>query len=165
MRGADLSVVQDPGSPAAKGETFARGPAWHLPCSVVAMHACWRATPMSTTKSRVFIGLFLAAALVAALPGTAEAQRRGIVRAPARSVVFVGGFGPRYAFYDPFFFDFQWGYGPYPYGPWGPYGYGPYGPYGYGRYDNSASIRLLVKPKEAEVYVDGYRAGIVDSYA
>ena len=47
----------------------------------------------------------------------------------------------------------QWRYGPY-----------RYGPYFYGRYDYSGSLRLEVKPKEAEVYVDGYRAGIVDDY-
>jgi hypothetical protein len=62
-------------------------------------------------------------------------------------VVFVGGY-----FYDPFF-------GPYPW--WSPAAY-PY-PY-YPAYDDRASLRLLVKPKEASVYVDGYYAGTVDDF-
>ena len=57
----------------------------------------------------------------------------------------------------------QWPYGPYRY-PYPMPPYGPYGPYGYGRYDYSAALRLEVKPKEAEVFVDGYRAGIVDDF-
>lgn len=39
------------------------------------------------------------------------------------------------------------------------YGY----PYGYA-YDNSASLRLQVSPREAEVFVDGYYAGTVDDF-
>jgi hypothetical protein len=46
--------------------------------------------------------------------------------------------------------DAQWRY-PYPY---------PYG--GYAR--SLASVRVLVTPKEAQVYVDGYYAGIVDDF-
>lgn len=59
-------------------------------------------------------------------------------------------------FYDPFY-DPWFGFGyQYPY---------PYPPYGYGRrFDNGASIRVMVTPKEAEVYVDGYYAGIVDDF-
>ena len=41
---------------------------------------------------------------------------------------------------------------------WGPYSY-PHSYYGPG-----AAVRLKVKPKEAEVYVDGYYAGIVDDF-
>ena len=63
------------------------------------------------------------------------------------------GFG----FYDPFwydpFFDAQWGV-------YGPYGYPPY------RYniDPGAAVKLEVKPNKAEVYVDGFYAGIVDDF-
>jgi hypothetical protein len=65
-----------------------------------------------------------------------------------------------------------WGgyWGPYGWGGyWGPYGWGgywgPYGPYGYpGYYDNGGELRLEVAPKEAQVYVDGYVAGIVDDF-
>jgi hypothetical protein len=42
-------------------------------------------------------------------------------------------------------------------GPWAPY------PYGYYR-AGAASVRVLVKPKQARVYVDGYYAGIVDDF-
>ena len=55
-----------------------------------------------------------------------------------------------------------------PWGPWGPYGpYGP-GPYrGYPRYvidEFSAALRFDVKPKDAEVYVDGALAGEIDDF-
>jgi hypothetical protein len=43
-----------------------------------------------------------------------------------------------------------------------PYGYPP--PYQIGYGEPLASVRLDVKPKEAEVYVDGYYAGIVDDF-
>jgi hypothetical protein len=56
---------------------------------------------------------------------------------------------------------------PYPVGPWwGPYPY-PYPPYGgwrvYGNWQ-SAQVRLDVTPKDAQVYVDRYYAGVVDDY-
>ncbi len=55
---------------------------------------------------------------------------------------------------------------------WNPYWYGYYGHrYGYaawdwgGRYDYyTGSLRLKVRPRSAEVYVDGYYAGQVDNY-
>jgi hypothetical protein len=80
----------------------------------------------------------------AVFPRTALAQPRG---GRAHNVVFVGGY-----FYDPFF-------GPYPW--WGPAAY-PY-PY-FPIYDNRASVRVMVTPKEAAVYVDGYYAGVVDDF-
>lgn len=78
-----------------------------------------------------------------------------------RGGVVIGGFYDPF-FYNPFVGPFGWGYGwgAYPYG-----GYGPYGVYGYGRpADVSGAARLLVTPKDAEVYVDGYRAGRVDDF-
>jgi hypothetical protein len=80
--------------------------------------------------------------------------------------VAVGFYAPLY--YSPFYSPFGWGFG---YG-WGaPYGaYGPYapyavGPYGYAHpYDIGGSARIQVTPKEAAVYVDGYRAGRVDDF-
>jgi hypothetical protein len=48
-----------------------------------------------------------------------------------------------------------------PYGSWGPYA--PYG-YGYGFRDDTATLRLQVSPREAEVFVDGYSAGAVDDF-
>ncbi len=85
--------------------------------------------------------------------------------------------GYPYGWYSPWYgawgwnigLGFGWGY-PYSYGGY-PYAYGyPYGyPYGspysnqaYGFY--SASLKLEVTPKTAEVFVDGYRAGIVDDF-
>ncbi len=53
---------------------------------------------------------------------------------------------------------------------WNPYWYGYYGHgYGYtawggGTFDYTGSLRLKVQPRSAEVYVDGYYAGLVDSY-
>jgi hypothetical protein len=49
-----------------------------------------------------------------------------------------------------------WGYGPY-------WGY-PYPYWGPGYYDTNAELRLEVKPKQAQVYLDGYYAGIVDDF-
>jgi hypothetical protein len=79
------------------------------------------------------------------------------------------GYGLGYFSYDPFLFS---GYG-YP----GAYGYDPYGGYdpayggggyssGYGTraYRGSGSIRLKVKPANAQVYVDGYYVGVIDSF-
>jgi hypothetical protein len=79
-----------------------------------------------------------------------------------------------------------WGYSPYGFYPYGyglyglsmgyfyydplygnPYGYG-YGGYGYGlanaAENNYGAIKLKVKPKDAEVYVDGYYIGRVDDF-
>jgi hypothetical protein len=76
------------------------------------------------------------------------------------------GFGLGYFAYDPFLFG---GYGGYGYGPYQG-GYGPgYDPYqgGYGSesgYRGVGSIRLKVKPADAQVYVDGYYVGTVDSF-
>lgn len=107
-----------------------------------------------TVTRRVQTWVFVAAAagLVAALPSSAEAQRRRVVvRAPVvRSVVYVG---PRV--YRPYWYDgwYQWGpYYPYPYG------------YRYPVFDTAASLRIQVTPREAEVYVDGYPAGTVDDF-
>ena len=81
-------------------------------------------------------------------------------------------YGLGYLYYDPFY------YGGYGYG-WGdPFGYG-YGSgygggYGYGggsggyavsrSYHESGNLRLKIDPKNAEVYVDGYYVGVVDSF-
>ena len=73
---------------------------------------------------------------------------------------------PEYGFYP-------WGFGGLgfgsPYGgyddPWyGRGGYESYGGYGAYRTDESGAIRLNIKPREAQVYVDGYYAGVVDDF-
>jgi hypothetical protein len=63
-----------------------------------------------------------------------------------------GGFG--YGFgYSPLFYGYDPFWGPYPYG----YGY-PYS------VRAQSSVRVEVMPKQAEVYVDGYRAGVADDF-
>jgi hypothetical protein len=77
----------------------------------------------------------------------------------ARPTVFIGGY-----YYPRFYRASLW------YEPWAPglYGYGPfyyqYPIYGPRRYDGSGSVRIEVKPREAEVFVDGYFAGRVDDF-
>ncbi|MGH9144130.1 MAG: PEGA domain-containing protein [Vicinamibacterales bacterium] len=86
---------------------------------------------------------------------TSEAQVRGHGRGRTSVVVVGGGFYSPY-YYDPFFFADPW-YGGYQY-PIRPYGYG------YRFAEADASVRLEVTPKEAEVFVDGYYAGVVDDF-
>ena len=60
----------------------------------------------------------------------------------------LGGLGlGAYGYYDPW----NWGW------------YDPYPPAGYG-YGYDGSLKIKVKPRHAEVYVDGYFAGAVDDY-
>jgi hypothetical protein len=88
-----------------------------------------------------------------------------------------GGYYPSWYYpYYPlsygFFWDPWWGYG-YPYGGYGyglgfgsgyGYGYGSYGAYAGPAYQIYGGIRLKVRPREAEVFVDGYFAGVVDDF-
>ena len=104
---------------------------------------------------------------VAALPHEAEAQRR-VVRHPSSRgvVVYARPYYPVY--YSPFYAGWYGGwYGPgwYGWNSWYPYDfYGQYyPPYGY-RYDPTGSARIEIKPREAEVYVDGYLVGTVDDF-
>jgi hypothetical protein len=100
---------------------------------------------------------------VALLPHEAEAQRR-VVHHPSGRVVYAHPYYPRY--YSPFYAGWYGGwYGLGWYGGWYPYGfYGPYyPPYGYA-YDPTGSARIEIKPREAEVYVDGYLVGTVDDF-
>jgi hypothetical protein len=68
---------------------------------------------------------------------------------------FYGG----YYGYSPYYYSGYYGYSPYYYGSGGYYGAGRSG-YGY----RTGSLRLLVQPNQARVYVDGYYAGIVDDF-
>lgn len=64
--------------------------------------------------------------------------------------------------YDPFYYGTLGGY----YGGYGnPYG-GYQGGYGAGSYSRvgTGSVRLKIKPRDAEVYVDGYYVGTVDQF-
>jgi hypothetical protein len=70
------------------------------------------------------------------------------------------GFGLGSFYYDPFW----WGFSPW-YGGYGGYGYGYGGGHDYRQSDQlTGEIKVKVKPKEAEVYVDGYFVGIVDDF-
>jgi hypothetical protein len=111
----------------------------------------------------------------AALPTEAEAQRRAVRRPTVRrSVVYVAARPYYRPYYRPFYAGFYSGWysgwygsgfygwpGWYPYGMYGQY----YPPYGYGyRYDYAGAARIEVKPREAEVYVDGFLVGSVDDF-
>ncbi len=98
-----------------------------------------------------------------AWPATADAQRRRAVRRAGPVLQTRAWYGPGYGYFNPYFYRpyafhpyaFRpYGYGPYQYGGWGPYPY--YGAHG--------SLRIQVKPEATEVYVDGYYAGVADSY-
>lgn len=92
------------------------------------------------------VAFILTLAVLSALwPAAADAQPRHV----RGSAVVVGGY-----FYDPFFGPYPWYSYPYPY---------PYGWYSTA-YEPVAELRLLVTPKDAAVYVDGYFAGIVDDF-
>jgi hypothetical protein len=113
---------------------------------------------------------------LALIPAAAEAQRGGrpsggappAGRPPGGhpgggTVVVRGGYyGGYYGGYP--YMGFGWGWGPY-WGSWyGPYWGYPYPYWGPGYYDDSAELRLEVKPKQTNVYVDGYYAGVVDDF-
>jgi hypothetical protein len=79
------------------------------------------------------------------------------------------GFGLGYLYYDPFYYGgFGYGYPGYGYGAGygGGYGGGYYsGSGGYSQsYQDTGSLRLKIKPRQGQVYVDGYFVGDVDSF-
>jgi hypothetical protein len=83
--------------------------------------------------------------------GARERRPPAVRHVPApthRHLVFIGGY-----FYDPF-------YGPYPWWIRDRYPF-PYFPI---YYERRADIRLLVTPRTAAVYVDGFYAGVVDDF-
>jgi hypothetical protein len=96
-------------------------------------------------------------------PITGVAVPRGSVQSPTVTVVPLGyysglwpwGYGglgfSTYYLYDPF-------YGGYGYG----YGYVPYSSVSSGLLDGA--IRLKIKPRNAQVYADGYYVGVVDDF-
>jgi hypothetical protein len=83
---------------------------------------------------------------------------------------YPGYYPPYYRPYYPNYWGAGWYY-PWGVGAWGFYAGWPYWGYGgyYGPsyayvYSDIGSLRLLVKPREAHVYVDGYYVGIVDEF-
>jgi hypothetical protein len=93
---------------------------------------------------------FLAIVAVVLLATSTTTAAQGRYRGSRSRVVIVGG--GYYA--NPFFYD-----------PWFGYGYPPFGPYPYRYYGYAeASVHIEVTPKNAEVYIDGYYAGVVDDF-
>jgi hypothetical protein len=90
---------------------------------------------------------------------------------PGSVVIVPGGYYGGY--YDPWWYGpgYSGYYGGY-YDPW--YGgyptYGTYGTYGYPQggssyyQEDEGLLRLKIKPRDAEVYVDGYFVGVVDEF-
>ena len=91
------------------------------------------------------VPLLIVALLVAALVPAISYAQKG--RAHGARAVYVD-------YYAPFFPVYGWY--PYPFA-----GYPPYGFYGS---ELTGSVRLQVSPRDAEVFVDGYYAGIVDDF-
>jgi hypothetical protein len=111
-------------------------------------------------------------------PATGQASQRPPGRYPA------GSYRSNYRYYTPYYRGY---YSPY-YSSWGPsfgwgwgswygWGYPSYGYYGYGQYgyppfyypryryfEPGVDLRLEVKPRDAEVYLDGYLVGTVDDF-
>ena len=79
--------------------------------------------------------------------------------------IFIPGgyYGGGYGYYDPWGYNGGYGYYGGYYDPW----YGGYPTYPQGSSYTSGdegALRLKIKPKEGEVYVDGYYVGIVDDF-
>ena len=92
-------------------------------------------------------------------PADAAAQYRPVYPAHSHSTFVVSaGFGFGYPFYYPFYSPF---YAPF----YGSYWYPYYGAPFPGYYGPAwASARIEVKPNKAQVFLDGYYVGVVDSY-
>jgi len=134
--------------------------------------------------------LILAAICVASTTANLDAQRRAVRRPTVRPAVVVSqryyrpiyyrpySYWPAYyhrsfysPFYSPFYFPF---YSPFYYSPFyysssfypSFYAQYPYRPYGWRQpvYDRSGSARLQVRPRNAQVFVDGYFVGLVDDF-
>jgi hypothetical protein len=72
-------------------------------------------------------------------------------------------------YYDPFWVSGAFGWSPMFYAPWSLMwatgGYGPYPGWGLGSTTfNTGALRLKMKPREAQVFVDGFLAGTVDQF-
>lgn len=76
------------------------------------------------------------------------------------SPYYYGAFGLGYFYYDPWWGG---GYGGYP-GYESGYGGGGSTSYSSGQYRDAGAIRMRVKPRDAQVYVDGYYVGLVDDF-
>jgi len=118
-------------------------------------------------KARVLACAGISAVLCSPAPASAQHVHGAVV-------VHGGYYAPYYYrpyfypyYYSPFYFGLGWGgfYGGwgwgYPYYAGYPYPY-PYPPYSYSGY--WASARIEMKPRDAQVYLDGYYVGVVDQF-
>jgi len=92
------------------------------------------------------------ASLALATDAAASHRRHGGYSGPFLRPSFGFYAGPFYGYYG----NPWWG----PIGAWGYYGM----PYPAGAWQGAAELRIQVAPKQAEVYVDGYYAGVVDDF-
>jgi len=100
------------------------------------------------------------------ITGTAGPRGPNNPRPGNTPVYVIPGYYGGYGFYDPWLYGgmFSGYYGGY-YDPWFGGGYVPQSGYSYGSATtDEGSLKLKIKPKEAEVYVDGYYVGIVDDF-
>ncbi len=71
-------------------------------------------------------------------------------------------------YYDPFWASGAFGWSPMMYAPWslmwGTAGWGAYPMWGGSTTFNTGALRLRVRPRDAQVFVDGYFAGVVDQF-
>jgi hypothetical protein len=119
---------------------------------LIVMVPCHAEVPV-TSKRLVLLGC--ATLMAAALwPADAAAQRRVYRRPAVRTAVVVSAGYYRPYFFSPFYRPF---YDPF----WYPY-YAQYPRYYYSR--SWASARIEVKPRDAQVFVDGYYVGLVDQF-
>src|SRR5215207_5370891 len=129
-----------------------------------------RRFPVRRRVNQVTQLVVIAATLSLLWPAPAHAQPHGHGRRHGGVVVHAGYGGPYFypgfyypGFYYPGFYHSAFA------GPFGWYGHpwaawGPWPAYGYGYYDATSSARIQGAPPQAEVYVDGYYAGIVDDF-
>jgi len=86
-----------------------------------------------------------------------------MVPPPGGGAIFIPGGGcyGGYGYYDPWGGAYSGYYGGY-YDPW----FGGYPAYPQASYTSSdeGSLKLKIKPRQAEVYVDGYFVGVVDDF-
>ena len=103
-------------------------------------------------NKRIVRFVCLGAIVLMGTPALAHAQRgRGRGRVVAVRPVVVAPY-----YYSPFYDPFYWGGWGYP---------GPFPPGYYGsRFGVESEARIQVTPRQTEVYVDGYRAGVVDDF-
>ncbi len=109
-------------------------------------------------RKRLVSAACLCLSVPALWPSEAFAQRHGYHHSHFSVVVGAGFYYNPFFYYSPFYWGGWgypgWGFGPYPYPYYGGYWYGP----------SFSDARLLIKPVDAEVFVDGYYVGRVDNF-